>query len=262
MPTPARLTPHADAAEPETDRPGSARLEAPATLEVDTAFAAEVVAALVHEVRQPLSGLMLNAEVGMRSLNRAQPGIEESLAALTRVLRDASRLAEMLERTKSVYLEAPRGFQTFTLATTLSEAVDFAWRRLNARKIDTVTRISSDSPTAWGNRLQIQQVVYNLIVNAAEAIEAAGQDPRVIEIIAEPAAANAVRIAVADTGCGFDLAAEPQLFQRFHTTKADGSGLGLSICGAILKAHGGALTAMPREPRGAIFSFTLPSAPP
>ena len=236
-------------------------IEPPRALEVDTVFAAEVVAALVHEVRQPLSGLMLNAEAGLRSLARPHADSDDSRAALQRVLRDARRLADVLERTKSVYLESPRGFHPFMLGAAIGEATDFAWRKLNALRIDTVTRIAGDSPTVWGNRLQIQQVIYNLMVNAADAIEASPEGPRVIEIVAEPVAPQGMRISIADTGCGFDLDAQPQMFQRFFTTKSHGAGLGLAICAAILKAHGSALTAARRAPRGAVFSFTLPCAP-
>ena len=233
----------------------------PARVEVDTAFAAEVAAALVHEVRQPLSAVLLNAELGLRSLRQAVPDISQSAAALARVLRDARRLDEMLDRTRSAYLQAPSGFAPFALTAAIGEAATFASHRLDALEITATTRIADDMAPVWGNWLQIQQVIYNLVVNAADAIEAAGDGPRTLEILAEPADRGVARIIVADTGCGFDLAAEPQMFQRFFTTKPNGAGLGLAICGTILKAHGSALTAIPREPRGAIFSFTLPYAP-
>ena len=177
---------------------------------------------------------------------------------MARIVRDGKRAGEVIERVRALVKKAPPRRDPSDINEAIREVIALAQTELQRNGVKLQTRLSGGLPLVSGDRVQVQQVIVNLIVNAVEAMSGASDGPRELTIASGANDSNDVFVEVQDTGPGIDSADLDRLFRSFYTTKPDGMGMGLAISRSIVEAHGGCLSAAPNEPRGAVFRFTLP----
>ena len=222
------------------------------------AFAASVA----HEVNQPMAAIMANAEAALRWLARDTPNLDEARAALQRLVRDAERASAVVGRTRAMMTKRLGERRALDLELMLEEAAQLTWLQQKKAQVSVEIVAADDLPMAWGDPVQIQQVLVNLITNAIDAMKmVAGRRRRVLRLEACVDGHGELLITVADTGVGIAPDQAERVFEHLFTTKPDGVGLGLPICKSIVEAHGGRIAARVNAPFGAVFSFTLSPAP-
>ena len=221
----------------------------------------QLTASIAHEINQPIAAARNNASAALRFLDRNPPDLEEVREALGCVVNDADRAGDIIGRIRDHIKKAPPRKDSFDLNDAINEVLALARNEVAKNAVSVQTRLTEGLPPVEGDRVQLQQVVLNLILNAVEAVSAVGDGPRELLVSTEKADADSVRIAVCDSGPGIDPENVERVFAPFYTTKSGGLGLGLAICRSIVNAHGGRLWAESNEPRGAVFQFTLPAAP-
>ncbi|RAZ91788.1 histidine kinase [Mesorhizobium hawassense] len=219
----------------------------------------ELAASLSHEITQPIASARNNARAAQNFLKMQPPDLREVREALSCVVGDADRAGEIIDRIREQINKAPPRKECFDLNVAIHEVIVLA-RSLTLRNgVSVQTRLAEGVLSVLGDRVQLQQVLLNLILNAAEAMGSMEDGARELLISTEEDQAG-VLVAVRDSGPGIDPAHLDRVFDAFYTTKSGGTGMGLSICGSIIHAHGGKLWAEANEPRGAVFQFTLPGA--
>jgi PAS domain S-box-containing protein len=218
----------------------------------------ELAASLSHEILHPIATARNNARAGMRFLEMNPPNLGEVREALGCVVRDADRARDIVGRMRDHIKKAPPRKERFDLNAALSEVLVLAQSVIHKNGVSVQTRLSDGSLPVLGDRIQLQQVLLNLILNAAEAMSSVEEGARDLLISTEQDQAGAL-VAVRDSGPGIDAQHLDRVFDAFYTTKSSGTGMGLSICRSIIYAHGGKLWAEANEPRGAVFQFTLPA---
>jgi C4-dicarboxylate-specific signal transduction histidine kinase len=219
----------------------------------------ELMASLAHEVNQPLAAVLTNAQACLRWLARETPRPEEARAAVERIVRDSNRASEVIQRIRALVKKSDPQMVALDINDVIREAVSLEQREMLSRKVSLRTELAAALPPVLGDRVQLQQVVINLVMNAAEAMAPITDRPRDMLIRSQRDASNEVLVAVTDSGMGIDSENAERLFNAFFTTKPTGMGMGLSICRSIIAAHGGRLWASPNADHGATFQFTLPS---
>ncbi len=218
----------------------------------------EMTASIAHEVNQPISGAITNANAALRWLAAQPPDLEEARHALTRIVRDGNRASDVISRVRTLVKKAPPRKESLDINETIREVMALTKSELHRNKINLVTHLSGGLPVVSADRVQVQQVVINLIVNAVDAMSSVRDRPRTLMVSSGRGDSNDVDVEVRDTGPGLNPEDHDRLFQSFYTTKADGMGMGLAISRSIIEAHGGRLSAEPNQPQGAVFRFTLP----
>lgn len=218
----------------------------------------EMTASIAHEVKQPLTGIVTNAGACLRWLAHQPPKLEEAKQAIERLIRDSNRASEILQRIRDLVKGTPPRKESLNINETITEAIALAHSEMPRHESSLKTCLSADLPPVLGDRIQLQQVILNLLVNAIEAMKDV-DGPREVLVSSKKHESTSVLIAVQDSGTGLDPDNFDRVFDAFHTTKADGMGMGLAICRSIIATHGGRLWATNNAPRGAIFQFTLPS---
>jgi signal transduction histidine kinase len=224
------------------------------------AIMGQLSASIAHEVNQPITGAVTNAHAALRALRADPPNIDTVRVAIERILRDGNRAGDVLERVRALVKKAPARRDIIDVNEAIVEIVRLAQSEVARRNVSGQTRLAGDLPPVEGDRVQLQQVILNLIINAAEAMGAVPEGSRLLTISTGRAAGGEVLVAVQDSGPGIDAAHVDRIFSAFYTTKASGLGMGLSICRSIVEAHGGRLWAT-NEAQGALFQFTLPVGP-
>lgn len=220
--------------------------------------AGQLAASIGHEVAQPVAASLTNANTALRWLAAEPPELEETRLAVGRIVRDCRRASDIIGRIRAlVRKEAPRR-DRFDLNDMVEEVLALTRTELRRNGIMARTRFAEGLPPILGDRTQLQQVVLNLILNAAEAMAGAPEQTPDLLISTERGETDSVRVVVRDTGPGLAPDGAARLFDAFYTTKSGGMGMGLSICRSIVEAHGGRIWAEPNQPRGAVFQFTLP----
>jgi PAS domain S-box-containing protein len=219
----------------------------------------EMTASIAHEVNQPISAVITNAHAGLRWLDARQPDLDEVRQALSRIVRDGNRAGEVIDRIRASVRKVPPHRDLSNINEAIHEVIVLTQPEVERNGIRLQTRLADDLPLVPADRVQLQQVIMNLIVNAIEAMAGIGDRPRELTIASREGDANSVFVEVQDTGPGIDPADPDRVFQSFYTTKSDGIGMGLAISRSIVKAHGGMLSAAPNQPHGAIFQFTVPT---
>jgi signal transduction histidine kinase len=219
-------------------------------------------ARIAHEVKQPLSAIVLNSETCLRWLNRGEPNIEQARELTRRVIADARRASEIIERTRG----AATGFRSRYTPLPLNEIVEqsilFLHHEFQSRNVIVSLDLSADVPTVFGDRIQLQQVVVNLAVNAIHAVTELTGTRRAVLVRTELCSPEMVRCSVEDNGPGIEAAHLPHVFGNFFTTKDSGMGLGLPISKSIVETHGGRIEADNSSALGgARFCFLLPANP-
>ena len=218
----------------------------------------EMAASVAHEVNQPISAVITNANAGLRWLGARQPDLDEVRQALGRIVRDGTRAGEVISRIRALVKKTPARRERLDINQTIREVVALTQTEIQRNGATLQSRLANDLPLMSADRVQLQQVMINLIVNAIEAMSSANERPRELTVVSGMDDANNPFVEVRDTGPGLDPEQLDRLFQSFYTTKPDGIGMGLAISRSIIEAHGGRLSAAPNKPRGAVFRLTLP----
>jgi signal transduction histidine kinase len=218
----------------------------------------ELTASLAHEVNQPIAAAVTNASACVRWLAGDAPNLEEARAAATRIVKDGTRAAEIISRIRRLFKKGAPQSEAVDVNEVIREMIVLLHSEATRYSISVRTELSAHLPQVIGDRVQLQQVMMNLIMNGIDAMkDVAG--PRELVIKAQRAEDEQLLVSVSDTGVGLPPQQADQIFNAFFTTKPDGTGMGLSISRSILESHGGRLWASGNSPRGASFYFTLPT---
>jgi signal transduction histidine kinase len=221
----------------------------------------ELTAAIAHETNQPIAATVTNAEAALRWLSAQPPDLEEVRQTLTRILKDGHRAGNVIDRVRALIKKTPPQKDHLEINSAIREVIELTRGEAVKSGLSVHTKLADGLPLIKGDRVQLQQVMVNLVINAVEAMSDGGGEPRELLISSEKAAQGEVLVSVADSGPGLTPTNRERLFESFYTTKANGLGLGLSICRSIIEAHGGRLWASPNVPHGAVFQFTVPAQP-
>jgi C4-dicarboxylate-specific signal transduction histidine kinase len=219
----------------------------------------QLTASIAHEVNQPIAAAVINAQAALRWLRTQPPDLEEAHEALCRVIDSGKRAGDVIGRIRAVVAKAPPRTSRFDLNEAVSDVIDLTRNEAQKHRVSVQTRLATDLPSVAGDRVRLQQVILNLIMNAIEAMTGADDAARELRLSTETDASGGVLLAVRDSGPGLDPTSEARLFEAFYTTKPEGMGMGLAICRSIVEEHGGRLWASANEPRGAVFQLTLPA---
>jgi C4-dicarboxylate-specific signal transduction histidine kinase len=219
----------------------------------------QLTASIAHEVKQPIAAARNNARAALNFLDRRPPDLGEVREALDCIVGDTDRAGNIIDRIRDHIKKAPPQTDRFDLNEAINEVIALARGEITKNGVSVDTHLREGALPVEGDRVQLQQVVLNLILNAVEAMGSVQERPRELSISTEQTQANGVLVAVRDSGPGIDAKHLERVFEAFYTTKASGVGMGLSICRSIIDAHGGRLWAEANAPRSAVFQFTLPS---
>jgi C4-dicarboxylate-specific signal transduction histidine kinase len=218
----------------------------------------ELTASIAHEVNQPLGAIVASAGAAERWLASQPPQMEKARRALERIVNDGKRAGEVIKRIRALMKrQAPRK-DWLDINETILEVVALAQYQLSRGDILLETRLAEGLPLVQGDRVQLQQVLLNLIVNSIDAMSGVDERRRELTIVSVADGPKAVAVEVRDSGMGLNPERAAHLFEPFYTTKAEGLGIGLSISRSIVEAHGGHLSAAPNVPHGAVFRFSVP----
>jgi PAS domain S-box-containing protein len=221
----------------------------------------QLSASIAHEIRQPVAATVTNAQAALRWLAAQPPELEEVRQALSRIVGDAGRASEVAGRIHSFIKKTPLRKEAIEINGSILETIALTRGEAVKHGISLHTQFVEGLPLVQGDRIQLQQVIFNLMMNAVEAMSSVRRGPRELLISTEKAESNSVLVAVRDSGPGLSPASLGRVFEAFYTTKSNGLGMGLSICRSIIEAHGGQLWATANVPRGALFQFTVPALP-
>jgi PAS domain S-box-containing protein len=218
----------------------------------------ELTASLAHEVNQPIAAAVTNANTCLRWLTRDQPDLDEAREAATRIVKDGTRAAEIIKRIRMVFTKDTPEWELVDLNDVIREMIVLLRSETTRHSISIRTELNADLPAVMGDRVQLQQVMMNLIMNSIDAMnDVAG--PRELTIKSQRAEGGHPMVSVSDTGVGLPPQQADQIFKAFFTTKLDGTGMGLSISRSIIESHGGRLWAASNSPQGSCFYLILPS---
>jgi PAS domain S-box-containing protein len=218
----------------------------------------ELTASLAHEVNQPIAAAVTNANTCLRWLTRDHPDVEEARAAAMRIVKDGTRAAEIIKRIRLLFKKGTSERELVDINEVIREMIVLLRGEAMRYSVLVRTELQPDAPGVMGDRVQLQQVLMNLMLNGFDAMKDA-DGTRELAIQSQRAETDHVLVSVNDTGAGLPLQQADQLFNAFFTTKPHGTGLGLSISRSIVESHGGRLWAANNSPRGASFHFTLPT---
>jgi two-component system, LuxR family, sensor kinase FixL len=221
----------------------------------------ELAASIAHEVNQPIAGVVTNANACLRWLARDVPDLGEAREAVQRIVRDGNRASEVIGRIRALIGKTDTARERLDVNGAIREVVALTQGEVRRARVALRTELAGDLPPVLGDRVQLQQVLLNLITNGIDAMSAVADRPRELIIRTEPGDDDGVRIAVQDSGVGVDAESAKQIFDAFYTTKSGGMGMGLSISRSIVESHGGRLRAVPNDGPGATFQFTLAKHP-
>jgi signal transduction histidine kinase len=217
----------------------------------------ELAASIVHEVNQPLAAIVANGNAGMRFLDREPPDLDEIRASMDAMIRDGLRAADVIRRVRAHARKTDPQKVHVNVNDVINEVLVMIERELLAHRVTVRSELADDLPPVLGDRVQLQQVVINLVMNGVDAMASIAKRARELVIRTQQHEGN-VLLAVQDCGIGFDPKDADRLFDAFFTTKPDGMGMGLPICRSIIEAHGGRLWATRNADAGTTFQFSLP----
>jgi signal transduction histidine kinase len=218
----------------------------------------EMAVSIAHEVNQPIAGIVTNANASLRWLAGDVPNLAEAREAIRRIMRDGHRAGEVTKRIRALFTKTRVAKERLDINETIREVAALTESEMRKNRITLRMELAPDLPPIVGDRVQLQQVVLNLILNGIEAMSAVENRPRELIIRTQRGEGeNELSVVVRDSGIGLDSGVEERIFEPFHTTKPDGLGLGLSISRSIVESHGGRLWAVPSNLPGATFQFTL-----
>jgi C4-dicarboxylate-specific signal transduction histidine kinase len=216
----------------------------------------EMTASIAHEINQPLGAVVNNASACLRWL--AASNQEEARQSAALIIADAHRASEIIGRIRALAKKSPPRKDWLDINETILEVTALARSEVQRNRISLETQLADDVPLILGDRIQLQQVILNLIINAVEAMNGVNEGPRELLVGSGKDESQGVLVTVRDSGPGLDPESLDHVFTAFFTTKPQGMGMGLAISRSIIEAHGGRLWATLNAPRGAVFQFTLP----
>jgi PAS domain S-box-containing protein len=218
-----------------------------------------LASSIAHEVNQPLAGIVTNGSACLRWLAKDPPNLEEARNAVNRIIRDGNRADEVITRTRALLKKTPTQRSALDINEIVQETITLVQSEVQKNQIRLQTNLSVALPKVTGDKIQLQQVLLNLLVNGVEAIKIA-TDVGAAQLSVETREyeENNILVAVKDSGVGLDPGSLDKIFEAFYTTKEEGMGMGLSISRSIIEAHGGRLRAIPNDRKGMTFQFTLP----
>jgi signal transduction histidine kinase len=219
----------------------------------------QLTASIAHEIKQPIAAARTNAAAALRFLDKSPPDVAEVREALTCIVNDTDRASDVVDRIGSLIKKAPRRKEVVDLNAAILEVTALTHSEAVKTGVTVGTQLAGELPRIECDRVQLQQVMLNLVVNAIQSMSGVEDGNRELHISTVSIEPEGVCVAVRDTGHGLRPESLPRLFEPFYTTKPDGMGMGLSICRSIIEAHGGRLWATRCEPRGALFQFTIPA---
>jgi C4-dicarboxylate-specific signal transduction histidine kinase len=217
----------------------------------------QLTASIAHEIRQPIATARNNARAALNFLEKNPPDVAEGREALACIVNDTDRASHVVDRIGALIKKAPPRKEVIDLNAAILEVIALTQSEAIKTGVTVGTQLADDSPPIQCDRVQLQQVMLNLIVNAIQSMCGVEDGNRKLQINTARIEPEGVCVAVRDTGPGLRPESLPRLFEPFYTTKPDGMGMGLSICRSIVEAHGGRLWATSCEPRGALFQFTI-----
>jgi len=218
----------------------------------------QMTASISHEVNQPLAAVVNAGAACRRWLDGATPNLDEARQAVDWIIREGNRASEVIRRVRALVNNAAPQNELFDINSVVNEVVVFVQRELASQHVRLRMELTPDLPVVLADRVQLQQVIINLVMNGAEAMQTVTDRPRELVILSRQDEAHRVAVAVVDCGVGISAESAERLFDAFFTTKSTGMGMGLSICRSIIETHGGRLTAANNPGPGARFQFTLP----
>jgi len=218
----------------------------------------ELTASIAHEVNQPIAATVLNAQAALHWLGAGPPDLEEARQALARIVDDGNRAGDVIRRIRDLIKRVPPRVEWLDINDAIREVIELTRAETVTNGVSMQTELAAGLPLVEGDRVELQQVVLNLIVNAVEAMSAVAEGTREL-LISTARADTDVLVTVRDSGPGMPAEGLERVFDPFHTTKPTGLGMGLSISRSIIAAHGGRLWASTNAPRGAVFQFTVPT---
>lgn len=222
----------------------------------------ELAASIAHEVNQPLAAISTNGEACLRWLNRPQPELDEAKATVTSILEASARATGVIRRIRALARRSDPQYVELDLKSVVEESVDMVRRELNTHHVALMLGLTPDLPPVNGDRVQLQQVFINLLMNAMQAMHACRPGQAVLTVQTQRNADGALQVSISDSGPGIPASAVPRLFEAFYSTKEDGMGMGLPICRSIIENHGGRIWVKQPAPdspvAGATILFTLP----
>jgi PAS domain S-box-containing protein len=220
----------------------------------------QLAASISHEVMQPIAAGITNARTGLRCLGSQPPDLEEVRRALGRIVNEGNRATDIIDRIRSLIKKAPPRKDDLKINEALLEVIALTHGEVVKHGVSVQTQLTEGLPLIQGDRVQLQQVIINLIINALEAMSGVGKGSKTLLISTGQEGWGGVLVSVQDSGPGLDVEGLDRLFDAFYTTKPGGMGMGLSICRSIIEAHGGRIWALRNVGPGATFQFTLPVA--
>lgn len=218
----------------------------------------ELTASIAHEVNQPLAGIVMNGEACLRWMDRDKPDLDEVRSAVKRSIADAQRASDIVHRIRALSKKGDIQMALVDVNEIVNESLTLVQREFAANRITLKLDLANRALPALGDRIQLQQLLINLLINAIQAMASGNSDVREILVTTSIDESNQANVRVQDTGPGIDPDSARQLFKAFFTTKAEGLGMGLSICRSIVESHGGRVWIEPNPGGGAIFQFSLP----
>ena len=220
----------------------------------------QLTASITHEVNQPITAAVTYALAARRWLSADPPNFREVDDALSLIVKEGNRAGEVVERIRALIKKVPARKDAVAIDDAILEVIALTRTEAANNSVSVRTQLAEGLPRVQGDRVQLQQVMLNLIVNAIQAMSGIGEGARELQISIDAVPSEGgVRVGVRDTGPGLSPESLSRLFEPFYTTKPEGMGMGLSICRSIIEAHGGRLWAIPCEPQGALFQFTIPA---
>jgi C4-dicarboxylate-specific signal transduction histidine kinase len=217
----------------------------------------ELTASIAHEVNQPLAGVVSSGNACQRWLAGEPPNVERAIQSIDRIIRDANRASQVVERIRNLAKNRPPEKAAVSINDAVLEIIALARSEIDESGISLRTQFADGGPLVLADRIQLQQVILNLIINAIEAMRELTEGPRNLFIRTEMDPSKGILFSVRDSGTGLNPEKAQHIFDPFYTTKREGMGMGLAVSRGIIEAHGGRLWATPNEPVGAVFQFTL-----
>ena len=219
-----------------------------------------LTASIAHEVNQPLSGIITNASTCLRMLAADPPNVDGARETARRTIRDGNRASDVITRLRALFSKKDATTESVDLNEATREVIALSLSELQRNRVILRPELADDLPPVTGDRVQLQQVILNLLRNASDAMSGVDDRPRQLVIRTERDEGDRVRLTVQDAGVGFDPQGVDRLFEAFYTTKSGGMGIGLSVSRSIIESHHGRLWAAPNDGPGATFSFSIPRA--
>lgn len=220
----------------------------------------ELMASIAHEINQPLAAIAAHGGASLRWLDRRPPNLAEVSVGLREITRDAERASEVIRRIRALSKKSDAVQQRLEMRGVIEEALALVEREILGKKITLLRSLMDEPLIINGDKVQLQQVIINLVINAAHAIDTRSDGPRIITVSSDRIGNRSAMVSVSDTGPGLSENDLPLLFDAFFTTRRDGMGLGLSICKSIVESNGGVIYARNNKAQGAQFRFLLPLA--